>query len=106
MTRTIVVGAGMTGLSTAWHLQEYGHEVEVLERIDVAAGSSWGNAGWLAPGKTIPLSNSSLWAYGPTALFDKHAALDVPVRIPASRFKDYVADPQAVVRALQRPMPD
>ena len=36
MTRTIVVGAGMTGLSTAWHLQEYGHEVEVLERIDVA----------------------------------------------------------------------
>lgn len=80
MTRTIVVGAGMTGLSTAWHLQEYGHDVEVLERIDVAAGSSWGNAGWLAPGKTIPLSNSSLWAYGPTALFDKHAALDVPVR--------------------------
>ena len=60
MTRTIVVGAGKTGLSTAWHLQEYGHEVEVLERIDVAAGSSWGNAGWLAPGKTIPLSNSSL----------------------------------------------
>ncbi|MCS5734185.1 ATP-dependent DNA helicase [Herbiconiux daphne] len=32
--------------------------------------------------------------------------LDVPVRIPASRFKDYVADPQAVVRALQRPMPE
>lgn len=59
MTRTIVVGAGMTGLATAWHLQEYGHEVEVLERIDVAAGSSWGNAGWLAPGKTIPLANSS-----------------------------------------------
>jgi DNA helicase-2/ATP-dependent DNA helicase PcrA len=33
-------------------------------------------------------------------------ALDVPVRIPASRFKDYVSDPQAVVRALQRPMPE
>ncbi|MFB2556614.1 UvrD-helicase domain-containing protein [Herbiconiux liangxiaofengii] len=32
--------------------------------------------------------------------------LDVPVRIPASRFKDYVSDPQAVVRALQRPMPE
>ncbi len=32
--------------------------------------------------------------------------LDVPVRIPASRFKDYVSDPQKVVRALQRPMPE
>lgn len=32
--------------------------------------------------------------------------LEAPVRIPASRFKDYVADPAAVVRALQRPMPE
>ncbi|OFP35801.1 amino acid dehydrogenase [Corynebacterium sp. HMSC071B10] len=71
----------MTGLSTAWFLQEYGYEVEVLDKIGVAGGSSWGNAGWLAPGKTIPLSNSSLWAYGPTALFDRNAALSVPVRI-------------------------
>lgn len=83
MTKALVVGAGMTGLSTAWHLQEYGYEVEVVDRVGVAGGSSWGNAGWLAPGKTIPLSNSSLWMYGPTALFDKHAALDVPLRIDA-----------------------
>ncbi|GAA2236989.1 ATP-dependent helicase [Herbiconiux moechotypicola] len=34
------------------------------------------------------------------------ARLDVPVRIPASRFKDYVADPQAVLRTLRRPMPE
>lgn len=81
MTRAIVIGAGMTGLSTAWFLQEYGYEVEVLDKIGVAGGSSWGNAGWLAPGKTIPLSNSSLWAYGPTALFDRNAALSVPMRI-------------------------
>ncbi|WP_368499751.1 UvrD-helicase domain-containing protein [Herbiconiux sp. A18JL235] len=32
--------------------------------------------------------------------------LEVPVRIPASRFKDYVSDPEAVVRALRRPMPE
>lgn len=87
MTKSIVIGAGMTGLATAWHLQEYGHDVEVLERIDVAAGSSWGNAGWLAPGKTIPLANSSLWAYGPTALFDKHAALAVPVRVDTTLWR-------------------
>jgi DNA helicase-2/ATP-dependent DNA helicase PcrA len=30
----------------------------------------------------------------------------VPDRIAASRFKDYVTDPQAVARALRRPMPE
>lgn len=79
--KALVIGAGMTGLSTAWHLQEYGYEVTVLDRIGVAAGSSWGNAGWLAPGKTIPLSNAGLWLYGPTALLDKNAAMAVPPRL-------------------------
>ena len=79
--KAIVIGAGMTGLSSAWHLQEYGYDVAVLDRIGVAAGSSWGNAGWLAPGKTIPLSNAGLWAYGPTALLDRDAALAVPPKL-------------------------
>lgn len=77
---TIVVGAGMVGLSAAWFLQERGHNVTVIERDGVAAGSSWGNAGWLSPGKTIPLSNASLWAYTPQALFNPDAALHVPIR--------------------------
>ena len=81
MARSIVVGAGIVGLSTAWHLQELGVEVTVLDRTGVAAGSSWGNAGWLAPGKTIPLADPSLWTYGPRALFDPDAALHVPPRV-------------------------
>ncbi len=80
MSRVIVIGAGMVGLSTAWHLQERGFEVDVFDREGVAAGSSWGNAGWLAPAKTIPLSDPSLWRYGPTALLDADAALSMPIR--------------------------
>lgn len=83
MTKTqhsIVVGAGIVGLSVAWYLQERGHQVTVLDRDGVAAGSSWGNAGWLSPGKTIPLANAGLWAYTPQALLDKDAALHVPIR--------------------------
>ncbi|GAF47521.1 hypothetical protein RW1_041_00690 [Rhodococcus wratislaviensis NBRC 100605] len=60
MTRTIIVGAGMVGLATAWHMQEKGIDVTVLDRAGVGAGASWGNAGWLAPGKTIPLADPSL----------------------------------------------
>ena len=54
--RVAVVGAGMVGLATAWFLQERGVEVTVIDREGVAAGSSWGNAGWLTPGITTPCS--------------------------------------------------
>ncbi|KDA06850.1 amino acid dehydrogenase [Microbacterium sp. CH12i] len=83
MVHSIVVGAGMVGLATAWHLQERGVEVTVLDRSGVAAGSSWGNAGWLTPSKTIPLADPSLWTYGPKALIDPDAALHVPFRVDA-----------------------
>ena len=81
VARSIVVGAGMVGLATAWHLQEHGVEVTVVDRTGVAAGSSWGNAGWLTPGKAIPLADPSLWTYGPRALLDPDAALHVPFRV-------------------------
>ncbi|WP_413452005.1 FAD-binding oxidoreductase [Georgenia phoenicis] len=81
MGTAIVIGAGIVGLSTAWHLQERGYEVTVLDRTGVAAGSSWGNAGWLTPGKAIPLAHPSLWSYGPRALLDPDAALHVPFRV-------------------------
>lgn len=83
MARSIVIGAGMVGLATAWHLQEHGVEVTVIDRAGVAAGSSWGNAGWLTPGKTIPLADPGLWTYGPKALMDPDAALHVPLRVDA-----------------------
>ena len=75
-----VVGAGMVGLATAWHLQERGVEVTVLDRGGVGSGASWGNAGWLTPGLAMPLADPSLWAYGPKAMLDPDAALSVPFR--------------------------
>lgn len=60
----IVVGAGIVGLSTAWFLQKHGVGVTVVERDTVASGSSWGNAGWIAPGLAIPLNEPVCWATG------------------------------------------
>jgi D-amino-acid dehydrogenase len=68
------------GLSTAWFLQERGVAVTVVDRVGPAAGSSWGNAGWLAPGKTIPLADPSVWRYAPRALLNPDAALHIPPR--------------------------
>lgn len=70
----------MLGLATAWHLQERDIEVVVLDRSGVAAGSSWGNAGWISPGLAIPLAEPSVLRYGAQSLLDKHAALYVPFK--------------------------
>ncbi len=58
--QVVVVGAGMVGLSTAWYLQERGVQVTVVDKEGVAAGSSWGNAGWLTPALTLPLSEPAV----------------------------------------------
>ena len=37
---------------------------------------------------------------------DRHAQTPLPVRVPASRFKDFISSPDAVARDLRRPMPE
>lgn len=75
----VVVGAGVVGLSTAWFLQERGVEVTVVDRTGVAAGASWGNAGWIAPGLAIPLNEPAVLRYGLRSLFDPAAPLHIPL---------------------------
>ncbi|GBE66006.1 D-amino-acid dehydrogenase [Mycobacterium sp. MFM001] len=74
----IVVGAGIVGLSTAWFLQDRGIEVTVVDRTGVAAGASWGNAGWIAPGLICPLNSPGLLRHGLRALRDPATPLHLP----------------------------
>lgn len=76
--RVTVVGAGMVGLSTAWHLQERGVEVAVVDRTGVAADASWGNAGWLAPALTLPLPEPAVLKYGLRAMLSPSSPVYVP----------------------------
>lgn len=75
----IVVGAGIVGLSTAWFLQERGVDVTVVDRTGVAAGASWGNAGWISPALTLPLNSPGMLRYGLRALLDPAAPLHIPM---------------------------
>ncbi|MGB6516349.1 MAG: FAD-binding oxidoreductase [Mycobacterium sp.] len=76
----IVVGAGIVGLSTAWFLQDRGVSVTVVDRTGVAAGASWGNAGWIAPALSVPLNDPRMLRYALRSLPNRA----VPVRIPPS----------------------
>jgi D-amino-acid dehydrogenase len=80
----IVIGAGIVGLSTAWFLQERGIEVTVVDRSGVAAGASWGNAGWISPALTIPLNSPGVLRYGLRALRDRSSPLHIPLTADSS----------------------
>jgi len=83
--RVVIIGAGMVGLSCAWSLQEHGADVEVLDKGAVGAGSSWGNAGYLAPAFTVPLPEPSVLRYGVRAVLDPRSPVRVPARPDSGR---------------------
>ncbi len=49
-SKTIVIGAGVIGVSIAYYLAKRGAEVTVLEKDEIGHGASFGNAGAIAPG--------------------------------------------------------
>jgi D-amino-acid dehydrogenase len=56
--KIVVLGAGIIGISTAWHLLERGHEVTVVDRqADAALETSFANAG------QISVSYCEPWAH-------------------------------------------
>ena len=53
----VIVGGGAIGLSLAWHLacRDHGQSVTLLERNQLASGSSWHAAGIVGPLRATPL---------------------------------------------------
>jgi D-amino-acid dehydrogenase len=76
----VVVGAGIVGLSTAWFLQDRGVHVTVVDRDEVGAGASWGNAGYLSPALAMPLTSPHVLGEGLRGLADRRAPLSIPAR--------------------------
>src|SRR3546814_14638877 len=56
-----VIGAGIVGLSVAWHLQRRGERVVVVDREEPARGCSFCNAGALSSGSVAPLVIHGIW---------------------------------------------
>jgi D-amino-acid dehydrogenase len=73
----LVLGAGVTGLATAWYLREDGHTVTVVERNeDVALESSFANGGQLSYSYVAPLAGPGVLSKLPSWLLRS----DSPIR--------------------------
>ena len=82
-----VIGAGIIGVTTAYELARRGHEVEVFERHGaVAEGTSFANAGVLAPGYVTPWAAPGMPGKVLRYLFNRHA----PVRLGRPGWNDLV----------------
>ena len=74
--KTIILGAGIIGISTAWHLLERGHEVIVVDRqSDAAQETSFGSACQISVSYCEPWANRDAPWKALKWMFDKEAPL-------------------------------
>ena len=74
--KIIVLGAGIIGVSTAWHLLEQGHEVTVVERQpDAALETSFANAAQISVSYCEPWANRDAPLKALKWMFSKEAPL-------------------------------
>lgn len=76
----LVVGAGVVGLSVAYYAASAGAKVVVLEKGEVGAGSSSGNAGLVVPSFFEPLPGPGAIGEGLRHLFDQQGYFGIHFR--------------------------
>ncbi len=73
--KVVVIGGGIIGLSSAYYLEESGHEVTVLDKTDMRNNCSYGNAGYVCPSHFVPLATPGIvkqglkWMWNPRSPF-------------------------------------
>ena len=71
----LVVGGGVLGVCTAYFLTEAGRRVLLVDKEDICAGSSYGNAGLIVPSHSVPLAQPGVvwqalrWMFDPESPF-------------------------------------
>lgn len=75
---TLVIGAGVIGMSIALALQQRGRRVTIIDRQPPGEGASFGNAGFLAVELNNPLSTPATLRSAPMLWGQRHGPLSLP----------------------------
>lgn len=81
--RTVIVGAGVVGLATAYELLKAGHEVVVLERDQYGQGPSFGNAALVTGVLSFPVPAPGTPLLAAKSVITGNRAITVQPRLSA-----------------------
>lgn len=81
MGHALVVGGGVIGVCAAHSLLEAGWRVTLVDQADIAAGSSYGNAGLIVPSHSIPLAAPGVWIQGLRWMADPESPFYIKPRL-------------------------
>ncbi|MCW3087940.1 MAG: D-amino acid dehydrogenase small subunit [Sediminibacterium sp.] len=62
--KVVIIGGGIIGLSSAYYLQQSGHEVTVIDKTGMTDNCSYGNAGYVCPSHFVPLATPGIVKQG------------------------------------------
>jgi glycine/D-amino acid oxidase-like deaminating enzyme len=72
-----VIGAGIVGVAIARALQKAGRRVMLFDAGEPGRGTSFGNAGYIAPDEIFPLTHAGTWRRIPGMLLDPLGPLTI-----------------------------
>lgn len=80
--KVLVLGGGVVGVAAAYYLGRDGHEVEVIERNEKAAGeTSYGNAGLVSPGDSYAWASPAALAVFIKSLYRRDLGIKVGINL-------------------------
>jgi len=81
MTDILIIGGGIIGVTAAYFLAEAGAGVTLVEKGDIAAGSSYGNAGLICPCHSEPIPRPGVLTQGLKWLLDAESPFYIKPRL-------------------------
>jgi D-amino-acid dehydrogenase len=82
--KVVIIGGGIIGLSSAYYLQQSGHQVTVIDRSDMKDNCSYGNAGYVCPSHFVPLATPGIVQQGLKWMWNSKSPFYVQPRFSSS----------------------
>lgn len=76
-----IIGGGVIGVCSAYYLAKDGWDVTLVEKDDIAAGASYGNAGLVVPSHLVPLAAPGVWVQGIKWMRDPESPFYIKPRV-------------------------
>ncbi len=81
MSKALVIGGGIIGLSSAFYLKQSGWDVTVLDKSDFLDNCSYGNCGYICPSHFIPLATPGIVKQGLKWMWNSRSPFYVEPRL-------------------------